>query len=992
MKNILKRIIAIALALLMLPWGTMVTGVNATNEQGDFTDAMPETEKDRRAYSYLSSLVADGYLSEIINANIETWQLNALADNPGIIEKIWDHASGTSAELAGLINDGWNMMGNGLVALTVKENHTAFGTAVKWTNKAAGAYMDLDLAFGRQAGTQRDWRGFEYLWFYIDVSLYGNSEVPLGIAFEEYDVVDGQISADRESWALTKGSTVRLYPDRGDAQDAVIGTSTTNGNVNNGRVILPADFKGWIRIPLNETNFFRYWEYPSANGKLDLADVHQFNLCLESTADSAGGEAYLGPFMLSGKTDEVPTTATKANYTNIWNLNGVKDTQQNDPNAWMVEAAWAWYNEYPGKLLTGVSYSYRLSPSKELKEAGDKLVSELKRVQESTGYLGIFDGAQRMGGGGANWDVWGHYHIIYGLYQWHRATGNEDALTVAAKAADYVIKHFASQRTSYVAAGTAQTNMAIGHAFAVLYLETGEQKYLDEAIKIVDTCWKDPMAGNWLEAALAGKDFYQMVGTSNPYTNRWEALHPLMTLAVLYEITGEERYFTGLENLWTSIQKTDRHNSGSFSVGEGACGDPFQIGGIETCCSVAWLGLTTEYLQVSRNSIAADELELGYYNTMMASLLEGGKYVTYDTQMNGSLIPATQQLAFQARANSPDFSCCQANAARGIGELSQWAVLTDNTGLYWNFYGSAHITTQTPGGQTVCAQQTTIYPEDGKIHIEISGLKQEEQFTVWFRVPSWASAYKVTIGDQSFMAENTGEYLPITGTWRNGTTVDIEIGMTFHFWKGENQCNGYTSVYYGPVLLAADTKYANLTAKINIEDLVNAKIYRKDNMLLTVDAVDNRGNTVTLISFADVGNDGSSYRSWLRTEGTIDQVKYEKNGTPVWCSNLIPVGEPILPDTPDVPVATEPSAPGTPVATEPSVPGATEGTAEPTVPGQTQATEPDATEQTNGAGEPGDQQNDSNGWILPAAIGTATACAAVVAGVVVKKGKKKDGK
>ena len=944
MKRIFNRVFVLALVLCMLPWASIAPAVQAANEKGDFTDAMPETEKDLRAYSYLSTLVSDGYISDIIKANIENWQLHALADNPGIIEKIWDHASGTSAELSSLINDGWNMQGNGLVSLTVKENHTDFGTAIQWTNKAPGATFDLDLAFGRQSGTQRDWRGFEYLWFYIDASLYGNTEVPLGIAFEEYDPIGSEIGSDRESWSLKKGSTVRLYPNRGNTLDVQIGTSSQNGNTNNGRVLLPADFAGWIRIPLNEDHFFKYWEYPSANGKLDMMDVHQFNLCLESTADSTGGQAYLGPFFLSDETEKIPTPATKANYTNIWNLNTLKDTNQNDPNAWMVEAAWAWYNEYPGKLLTGVSYSYRLSPSDELKAAGDQIVSELKRVQEDSGYLGIYDGGQRMGGGGANWDVWGHYHIIYGLYQWYKATGNADAMGIATKAADYVIKHFASKANSYVAAGTAQTNMAISHAFAILYQETGNQTYLDEAIKIVDTCWKGPMAGNWLESALAGKEFYEMVAPNNPFTNRWEALHPLMTLGVLYEATGEARYYTALENLWLSIQKTDRHNSGSFSVGEGACGDPFRIGGIETCCSIAWLGLTTEYLQVSRNSIAADELELGYYNTMMASLLEGSKYVTYDTQMNGSLIPATQQLAFQSRPNSPDFSCCQANSARGVGELSQWAVMTDNTGLYWNFYGDADITTKTPSGQTIRMEQNSIYPENGKISISINGLEKSEKFTIWFRVPSWASAYKVKIGEQSFMAKSTGAYLPITGTWANGNKIEIEIGMTFHFWEGANQCAGYTSIYYGPVLLAADTKYGSPNAKINIDDLANAKIYRKDNMLLTVDTTDANGKAITLISFADVGNKGSSYRSWLRTEGEIQQNSYVKNGPPVWCSNLIPVVDAIVPGTP--------AGPNSAVPTDSS--------------------------KTNAK------------WILPTALGGATACAGIAAGIVLSKKHKKN--
>ena len=100
----------------------------------------------------------------------------------------------------------------------------------------------------------------------------------------------------------------------------------------------------------------------------------------------------------------------------------------------------AWYDEFPGKLLTGTSYRYLLNPDPDLLVAGNELADAMTNAQGKDGYLGIYAGNSVMGGQGSNWDVWGHYHSIYGLYNWYKITGNQTYLNTAIKAADYVYK------------------------------------------------------------------------------------------------------------------------------------------------------------------------------------------------------------------------------------------------------------------------------------------------------------------------------------------------------------------------------------------------------------------------------------------------------------------------------------------------------------------------------------------------------------------------
>lgn len=138
-------------------------------------------------------------------------------------------------------------------------------------------------------------------------------------------------------------------------------------------------------------------------------------------------------------------------------------------------------------------------------------MDRLKSVQGEDVYLGIYTGDQRLGANGvnynnvsSNWDVWGHYHILYGLISWHRITGNETALAMAVKAADYLYDSFTGQGKLYTSAGECDKNLAISHAFAELYKETGKTKYLEAAQSIVDVEWHMAGAGDWIDFMETG--------------------------------------------------------------------------------------------------------------------------------------------------------------------------------------------------------------------------------------------------------------------------------------------------------------------------------------------------------------------------------------------------------------------------------------------------------------------------------------------------------
>ena len=143
-----------------------------------------------------------------------------------------------------------------------------------------------------------------------------------------------------------------------------------------------------------------------------------------------------------------------------------------------------------------------------------------------------------------------------------------------------------------------------------------------------------------------------------------------------------------MSNLWYSILETDIHNTGGFTTNEGAQGNPYKEGVIETCCTIAWLAFTNEFYRYAQLVEVADEFERSYYNGLLGSLLDNDKYCTYNSPMDGvqgtcghydgRKVSSQQDISFQYHSDSPDMNCCQANFARGLGQLSQWALMTDN--------------------------------------------------------------------------------------------------------------------------------------------------------------------------------------------------------------------------------------------------------------------------------------------------------------------------
>jgi DUF1680 family protein len=506
-----------------------------------------------------------------------------------------------------------------------------------------------------------------------------------------------------------------------------------------------------------------------------------------------------------------------------------------------------WAGEFVGKYLLSAIQALRMSDEPRLRAEVERVIKDLISTQAEDGYLGPFAKKDRLRG---NWDLWGHYHVIEALLMWHEQTGDPAALLAARRAGDLVCNTFLDGKPRVLDAGSHEMNMAIITALGHLYRLTHEQRYL-AMMREIEKDWE--RAGDYLRTGLNKTDFYK---TPSP---RWESIHDLQGLVELYRITGDPKYRDAFEHHWRSIAKNDIHDTGAFSSGEQATGNPYAPGAIETCCTVAWTAMCLDMLRLTGNPEIVYYLERATFNGMLGAQHPSGRWWTYNTPMDGAREASAHSIVFQSRAGTPELNCCSANGPRSLGMLSEWAVMLDG--------GTVIINTYIPGKYElplgIAFEITGNYPL--LANVEIKWLKAPaHDLALKLRKPSWPNSGKVG-------------YIEYNRAWKKGDTIKVEMDLPLWSEAGAREMTNRLSIYRGPLLLAYDQALnafdENSIAQIASDNLAKAKIeivYNSKNPLSHWIEV-TLPNNLRLCDFASAGCRGTRYQTWLPLSTTNHQ-------------------------------------------------------------------------------------------------------------------------
>jgi hypothetical protein len=253
--------------------------------------------------------------------------------------------------------------------------------------------------------------------------------------------------------------------------------------------------------------------------------------------------------------------------------------------------------------------------------------------------------------------------------------------------------------------------------------------------------------------------------------------------------------------------------------------------------------------------------------------------------MDGERKASAHDIVFQARAGSPELNCCSVNGPRGLGTLSEWAVMSSRDAVVLNYYGPSAFGVTAPSGERLRLVQETDYPDNGHVTLKVDAAGAEAT-TLKLRIPGWSRKTSVQVNGNGVAEVRPGSYLSLEREWQAGDVIELNFDMSPRFWVGEREAAGKTAVYRGPVLLAYDPRFdrhdpTKLPA-LDVRRVAEEKYFTPLRCeagsssgpapLVLVEVPTTDGGTMKLCDFATAGAAGNVYASWLPAVGLTQSV------------------------------------------------------------------------------------------------------------------------
>lgn len=441
-----------------------------------------------------------------------------------------------------------------------------------------------------------------------------------------------------------------------------------------------------------------------------------------------------------------------------------------------------WYGEHAGKWLYAAAKSAARSNDEALAAHVRRVADYLVSVQEDDGYLGTYaperrfmrrqppkpgtwDGAPSV----RTWDIWTHSYLILGLLEVYRHFPKPSYLEAARRIGDLCWRTLVEEGIDITELGNhhGMSATVLMDPAVELYFATGERRYLDLALRVLEQADRNPGLA-LLTHALDGSDASE-IATGKAYQLAWN----LVGLAKLHRATGNSDYRRAVDNLWRSIR--DHH----LTLGGGPWGgvahrsrevfNPAGVfspyGYVETCSTLAWIQLNRELLAITGDAQYAEEIERTAYNDLLGAQAPDGEDWCYYSFPNG------------CRVHTTYWRCCKSSGAMAVEELPAIAYTASATGITINLFGPGRATFDLPEAGQVVIEQITAYPYDGDITIRIAP-ERAARFAISIRIPSWAEGAALRIGDEpGDILVEAGRYALVERIWHPGDDILMRFPM-----------------------------------------------------------------------------------------------------------------------------------------------------------------------------------------------------------------------
>ena len=458
-----------------------------------------------------------------------------------------------------------------------------------------------------------------------------------------------------------------------------------------------------------------------------------------------------------------------------------------------------------GHYLSAASRMAAATDDQRFRERVNYLVGELAKCQEALkqdGYLaafpsGAFDRLEGKPGNSAGVVVpyYTIHKIMAGLLDAHHYLGNEQALDVAVRMADYFERRLSGLTPDQVerifrtdGSRNPQNEFgAMSDVLAELYRTTRDQKHLSAARMFNRPWFVGPLAkGEDRLAGLHGNTHVaQVVGLAN-----------------CANIAGDPNDLKASENFWRIVTRDH-----SFVIGGNSFKEWFDKPGVEvgpcidgqkrlpattaeSCNTHNMLRLTSRLFERKPVAEYADFYERALYNHLLATVAPDTGAVTYFLPLHGDF-----------RTYLTGTFCCVGSGIENTPRYNEAIYFQQDDSLWVNLYIPSELDWRRTG--MVLRQEGDITRgEPARFRVVKTAARP---ITLKFRIPSWISKPAVvTVNDK--VEENAARpstYVSLERNWRAGDVIVLSLPASLRLEQAKDDPS-MVSVFFGPVLLAGE--------------------------------------------------------------------------------------------------------------------------------------------------------------------------------------------
>ncbi len=434
------------------------------------------------------------------------------------------------------------------------------------------------------------------------------------------------------------------------------------------------------------------------------------------------------------------------------------------------------------KWVEAASYALR---DKELPGLTDKLnevIDLIVAAQSEDGYLNTMFVGERVKSRFSNL-LWDHElycggHLIQAALAHWRATGETELLNVGLAFANHICEYF-GEETHQGTCGHPEIEMAL----VELYRETGETKYLNQAVFFINQRGRMPPI---LNGSSGIQDHLPINEQTEVAGHAVRQLYLMAGLADLYMETGDGAILSAIEQQWLDLTKRRMAitgGTGSRYAGE-SFGLPYELPDRtaynETCAAIASFMFAWRLLHIRPNARIADLMEQTLYNGVLAGVSLDGQSYFYANPLehpgDDSSIRTFYGSNQRTREMWDQVPCCPPNLARILASLPDYLYTNTQGTIYCHLFAQSEATFETKKGRIGLSQRTN-YPWDGEVELRVETVDPVEH-EIALRMPGFAGKAVMEInGEEQEVVIGEDGYVRLVRVWQSGDIITLQMEL-----------------------------------------------------------------------------------------------------------------------------------------------------------------------------------------------------------------------